>query len=147
MQRALPLVWSAALLVPVAVQVQLFPYNYAYAAPYASGLGENDYWRVSYRELLPQVPRGDFVACYPHLSGDGETMRYLPSSGRPLAENASDCRTHPSSTLTPFDLAARTTTGSASRTPSSPFSTEGSGWAATVVSWVRSSGGATSNVR
>ncbi len=33
-------------------------------------------------------------------------MRYLPPSGRPLAENASDCRTHPSSTLTPFDLAA-----------------------------------------
>ncbi len=36
MQRVLPLVWSAALLVPVAVQVQLFPYTYSYAAPYAT---------------------------------------------------------------------------------------------------------------
>jgi hypothetical protein len=106
MRRALPLVWSAALLVPVVVQVQLFPYNYAYTAGFATSLGENDYWRVSYRELLPQVPRGDFVVCYPQLSGVGVTMRYLPPSGRPLAENSSDCRTHPSSTLTPFGLAA-----------------------------------------
>ena len=108
-RRMLPLVWSAALLVPVAVQIQLFPFAYSYAVPYATSLGaelENDYWRVSYRELLPQVPSGEFVVCYPDLSDDGQSLRTLPATGRPLAESSADCRTHPASTITPFDLAA-----------------------------------------
>lgn len=69
---------AAALVVPSVVQVQLFPYNYAYAsvpgAVVAPFVGERwptydlptDYWRTSVRELAPSVPRGGFVVCQPH---------------------------------------------------------------------------------
>ncbi len=60
--------WSLALVVPVLVQMQMFPYAYAYAAPQASRLGavdQGDWARLSVRELLPSIPRGEFVICYP----------------------------------------------------------------------------------
>jgi hypothetical protein len=107
--RVVGVVWAAALLVPVVVQVQLFPYAYTYAAPQATAVGaplEDDYWRLSYRELLPQIPRGEFVVCYPMSSPEGETMRYLPSTGRPAAESSTDCRTDPAGNLSPYGLAA-----------------------------------------
>ena len=103
------LTWSAAVLVPVAVQVQLFPYAYAYASPQAEKLGaavDNDFWRISYRELLPEIPRSEFIMCYPIFSPAGETMRYLASTGIPAADSSSDCRIHPISSLAPFGLAA-----------------------------------------
>jgi hypothetical protein len=106
--RVVAVTWAVALLAPLLVQVQLFPYAYTYAAPYADALGagrDNDYWRVSYRELLDQVPRDEFLICYPQLSAAGDTVRYMPPAGRPTAESSADCRTDPASTLTPFDLA------------------------------------------
>jgi hypothetical protein len=105
--RVLGVVWAAALLVPVAVQVQLFPYAYTYAAPQAAQVQavlEDDYWRLSYRELVPEIPPGGFVVCYPARSEQGKTMRYTPSTGRPAAENSADCRTDPAGSLAPFHL-------------------------------------------
>ena len=107
-RSVLGLVWSLALLAPMAVQIQLFPYGYSYAAPQAVAAAaaiENDWGRVSLRELLPQVPEGEFVICHPLLSAHGETLRSLPPTGRPAAEASSDCRTDPMSTLTPYGLA------------------------------------------
>ena len=57
------------------MQLQLFPYNYAYAtrrrqpraAPSWTGVREyevpTDYWRTSVRELAPGVPVGGWVTC------------------------------------------------------------------------------------
>ncbi len=107
--RIVGVLLAVALLVPLGVQAQMFPYGYSYAAPYASRLGanvENDWGRLSLRELVSHVPKDDFVMCYPVLSPGGDTMRYLPTTGRPSAELSSDCRTDPFSTLFPFDLAA-----------------------------------------
>ena len=47
---------------------------------------ENDWGRVSLRELLPQVPGETSSICHPLLSADGETLRSLPPTGRPAAE-------------------------------------------------------------
>jgi hypothetical protein len=87
------------------VQVQLFPYNYAYASPQTDLIGkqtENDFWRTSFRELLPDVPAGEFVMCSPFTSDDGVTMRYTTITGRPPAEASTDCRLDPISPLTPY---------------------------------------------
>ncbi len=89
------------------VQVQLFPYAYAYVAPQAVAMGavpSGDYWRVSYRELLPQVPSDEFVVCYPDASEQGDTLRTLPATGRPLAESSADCRFDPAGNLMPYHL-------------------------------------------
>jgi hypothetical protein len=97
-----------ALLVPSAVQVQLFPYAYAYVAPQAARLGardQGDWARLSVRELLPRIPRDEFMICYPAESPEGDSMRYLPNIGRPPAEAANDCRTDPYSPLGPYHLA------------------------------------------
>ena len=58
----------AALLVPMAEQVLLFPYNYTYINPVA-GIGgvndrwETDFWGASQREGLRRVPAGQDVRC------------------------------------------------------------------------------------
>ena len=99
----LGLVWSAALVGPVVVQLQLFPYGYSYAAPQASSLGalvQDDYARLSFRELLPQIPRGEFVVCSPSLSDQGDTMRY-----------SADCRTDPLSSFSVYRVADSETDG------------------------------------
>ena len=53
---------------------------------------KNDYWRVSYRELIPQVPRGEFVGatptcptrvnrCVPSLRPAAPLQRAAPTAG------------------------------------------------------------------
>ena len=57
-----------ALIVPMAEQTVLFPYNYAYVNPVA-GIGgandrwETDFWQASWREALSHVPRGVDLSC------------------------------------------------------------------------------------
>ena len=107
---ARPRLWpvgAAALVVPTVVQVQLFPYNYAYAsvpaAAVAPGVAERwpedelptDYWRTSVRELAPDVPRGGFVLCQPNLV-DGVAMRWS-NDGR------DDCGSDVIGPLAPYD--------------------------------------------
>jgi hypothetical protein len=97
--------WAFALVVPLAVQLQLFPYNYAYASPQADLIGapvENDFWRTSFRELLPKVTVDRFVMCSPASTADGLTLRYSTITGRPPAEAGTDCRLDPISPLTPY---------------------------------------------
>jgi hypothetical protein len=89
------------------VQIQLFPYAYSYAAPYAGSLGlptENDFWRVSFRELLPRVPAGEFVTCQPVTSSVGEFLRYSGYRGQAPVEGGEDCRTDRWNVLTPYRL-------------------------------------------
>lgn len=107
---ARPRLWpvgAVALVVPLAVQAQLFPYNYAYAsvpaAALAPSVGERwpeyqmptDYWRTSVRELAPEVPAGGFVLCQPNLV-DGVFMRWS-NDGR------DNCATDVVGPLAPYD--------------------------------------------
>ncbi len=89
---------AAALVVPTVVQLQLFPYNYAYAsipaAALAPAVGERwptydlptDYWRTSVRELAPSIPQGGFVVCQPHT----EDGAFVPRSNDGRADCATD---------------------------------------------------------
>lgn len=59
---------SLALIVPMAVQTVLFPYNYTYVNPLAAIGGvndrwETDYWWASMPEALSHVPRGVKLLC------------------------------------------------------------------------------------
>jgi len=59
----------AALLVPMAEQLRLFPYNYTYVNPVARIGGvnerwETDYWVASAPEALARVPSGAELRCY-----------------------------------------------------------------------------------
>lgn len=57
---------GVSVLLPVADQWRLFPYNYAYANEVASPLNDRiptDYWRTSMRELVPLVPAEGATAC------------------------------------------------------------------------------------
>jgi len=97
--------WAVALLAPLTIQAQLFPYNYAYASPQADLVGaptENDFWRTSFRELLPRVPADEFVMCSPFTTSGGLTMRYTTIMGRPPAEAGTDCRLDAISPLTAY---------------------------------------------
>jgi hypothetical protein len=101
------LVGAAAMVVPIVVQMQLYPYNYAYAsvpaAILAPSVGDRwpeyemptDYWRTSVRELAPDVPRGGFVLCQPNLV-DGVFMRW-GNDGR------DSCDTSVIGPLAPYD--------------------------------------------
>jgi hypothetical protein len=109
-RRLLGLAWSVALVVPVMVQISMFPYAYAYAGPLSTVSAwtvsePTDWARVSLRELLPQIPRDEFVICQPSLSTHGVTMRFRPAGGRPHAEGSSDCRTDPLGSLAPYIVA------------------------------------------
>ncbi|GAB3196862.1 hypothetical protein GCM10027062_07070 [Nocardioides hungaricus] len=98
---------AVALVAPMVVQVQLFPYNYAYAslpaAILAPSVGERrpeyqlptDYWRTSVRELAPEVPEGGFVLCQPYLV-DGAFVRRGNDGGN-------DCSTDVIGPLAPYD--------------------------------------------
>lgn len=62
------LVLCAALLLPMAQQVFLFPFNYTYINPVVALGGinnrwETDYWWASNREILSQVPRDADLRC------------------------------------------------------------------------------------
>lgn len=105
--RRLWIVPAVALVAPVVVQLQLFPYNYAYAslpgALLAPSVGDRwpeyrlptDYWRTSVRELAPEVPEGGFVMCQPNNAG-ADFMRWS-NDGR---EN---CATDVIGPLAPYD--------------------------------------------
>ena len=113
------LVGAAAMVVPIVVQVQLYPYNYAYAsvpaAIVAPSVGDRwpeyemptDYWRTSVRELAPEVPRGGFVLCQPNLV-NGVFMRW-GNDGR------DNCDTSVIGPLAPYD-AERSGTWDSSQT-------------------------------
>lgn len=63
---------SLALLVPMAAQTFLFPYNYTYVNPVAAIGGvndrwETDYWWASVPEALSRVPRGVTLRCTSEL--------------------------------------------------------------------------------
>ncbi len=99
------IVWSIALLVPTAVQVQLFPYSYAYVAPQVDVVGakaEPDFWRTSFRELASRVRVDEFVMCSPVTTDRGFTMRFTSITGRPPAESGTNCLTDPISPLRPY---------------------------------------------
>jgi hypothetical protein len=104
-RRALDLAWVGALIVPLAVQAQLFPFAYSYAAPQAPSLGaeiQNDYWRVSLRELQPRLPLDEFLVCSPLRSPSGASRRFRASTIRPVAEGGSDCRSDQLNTVAPL---------------------------------------------
>lgn len=96
-----------ALLAPLAVQLQLFPYNYAYSSAVANAVGplaaernrelqiQTDYWRTSVRELAPAVPAGGYVTCSPLVEED----RFLRRSH----EGDDNCATHIVGPLAPYD--------------------------------------------
>ncbi len=68
-RRLATVLLSAALLIPMAEQALLFPYNYAYVNPVA-GIGgvndrwESDYWMASAPEALSHVPNSVELRCF-----------------------------------------------------------------------------------
>jgi len=103
-----PAVCGAAIVVPLLVQVQLFPYSYAFSSipaaivsPIAAAQDrdlevQTDYWRTSVRELAPSVPRAGFVTCTPQIDDD---ERFLPRS----SESREDCSVDLIGPLAPYD--------------------------------------------
>lgn len=93
---------ALSLLLPVADQVTLFPYQYTYfnAALDATGTHvASDYWRTSVPELLPDIPTDGQVICGPTRStqieqspaSDGEAT----IAGRYTSDSSVDCRADP----------------------------------------------------
>ena len=91
---------GAALLVPMAEQMLLFPYNYAYVNPVA-GIGgvnerwESDYWLASAPEALSRTPRNAPLLCQFLLPPDGTELHscsgdqfepFLPRRGNAVVE-------------------------------------------------------------
>ena len=118
-------------------------------APYAARLVasiENDYWRVSFRELLPQVPLGELrhlLAVDCHL----RVTRCATASpgGRPPAEGSSDCRTDPLGLAHALRRADGTRRhAKSSRTPSWLCSTRAARWKQLRASEYDGAGGSTS---
>ncbi|MFL6089883.1 MAG: hypothetical protein ACJ71Z_07065 [Aeromicrobium sp.] len=86
---------SAALVLPVAAQVAMFPYQYAYmnlAAQAAGHVDQDgpDYFGTSFREYAQTGPQDVKIVC-PFLRFGGTVKR-----------NQEDCRTDPGTTLSPF---------------------------------------------
>ncbi|KQW53393.1 hypothetical protein ASC77_03675 [Nocardioides sp. Root1257] len=104
---SVPLLVGAAVVVPVVVQAQVFPYNYTVrtvpAMLLAPTVAEHwsdfelptDYWRTSVRELAPEVPQGGWVTCQPNGAGD-DFMRWSN-------DGHEDCTTDPIGPLAPYD--------------------------------------------
>lgn len=79
------------LVLPVAAQALLFPYNYTYANAVTDALGKDvntDYWRTSVRELEPDVPGDGQVVCTPFTLPDG-------TATRESSDGTVDCRITP----------------------------------------------------
>ncbi|WP_300401219.1 hypothetical protein [Nocardioides sp.] len=103
-----PTLGGAAIVVPLLVQVQLFPYSYAFSSVPAAVVSpiaaaqdrdlevQTDYWRTSVRELAPSVPRAGFVTCTPQIDDD---ERFLPRS----SESREDCSVDLIGPLAPYD--------------------------------------------
>lgn len=86
---------ALGLVLPVAVQAAMFPFQYAYVNAVAEAAGvpaDNDPLGTSYRSVMPHLPKAIKVVC-PRSNGA------FRRKGRDLA----DCRTRPRrSTLTPY---------------------------------------------
>ncbi|CAN5137166.1 hypothetical protein BH09ACT12_BH09ACT12_26130 [soil metagenome] len=107
-RRLVPALTIAALAVPLLVQVQLFPYSYAFSSVPANLLSpitarhdrdlevQTDYWRTSVRELAPSVPSDGFVTCTPLIDAE---ERFLPRS----SESREDCGVDLIGPLAPYD--------------------------------------------
>jgi hypothetical protein len=88
----------AALVLPVAVQTRLYPYQYAYGNVVAEVVGAdilNDNWKVSFREWVEEIPPTVKAIC-PNK----------PPAGPPIeAEDYSDCRNSSGPALRPHWMA------------------------------------------
>lgn len=78
-------VMAAALVVPMAEQTLLFPYNYAYVNPLAGASGvndrwETDYWFASAPEGISRTPRDSELLCT-ELLASPETLELIPCAG------------------------------------------------------------------
>ena len=104
---SVPVLVGAAVVIPVVVQAQVFPYNYTVRTVPAMLLAPTvadhwsefelptDYWRTSVRELAPEIPVGGWVTCQPNGSG-ADFMRWSN-------DGHEDCTTDPIGPLAPYD--------------------------------------------
>lgn len=106
---ALGLALAAGMITPMVAQAELFPYSYSYVNEIVDASGIDfapDYWRTSYRELLPVVPADEFVVCSPAVTDEGIAVRRMEPGGQSLLDLGEDCRTAPSSVIAPYVNAA-----------------------------------------
>jgi hypothetical protein len=105
---------AAALVLPVADQATLFPYQYTY---YNVGLDasmadvQTDYWRTSVQELLPRIPTDGQIVCGPTRSSRLGDTAGSPGAegveesdmfaGRYSSDSSVDCRIDPLGPLAP----------------------------------------------
>lgn len=85
---------SAGLIMPAAVQVAMFPYQYAYVNAASELVGvqtDNDYWDTSFREYLPYVSSEYKVVC---------TRKVLPDGT--IHSDHRDCRTRKGGTFSAY---------------------------------------------
>jgi hypothetical protein len=106
-RRLVPLLAAVAVGVPLVVQLQLFPYSYAFSSVPANLASprlaahdrdlevQTDYWRTSVRELAPAVPAAGWVTCTPRIDDD---ERFLPRAD----ESRRDCADDPIGPLAPY---------------------------------------------
>lgn len=104
---AVPVLTAAAIGVPLLVQLQLFPYSYAFSSVPAGVISprlavddrdlevQSDYWRTSVRELAPFVPTTGYVVCTPRIDAED---RFLPSA----SESRRECTSDPVGPLAPY---------------------------------------------
>ncbi|WP_322937307.1 hypothetical protein [Nocardioides bizhenqiangii] len=93
---------ALSLVLPVADQATLFPYQYTYFNPALDATGahvDSDYWRTSVPELLPAIPTDGQVICGPTRStqigqspADDEEATI---AGRYSSDSSVDCRVDP----------------------------------------------------
>lgn len=106
---------AIALLVPMADQATLFPYQYSYVNVALDAVGthaQTDYWRTSVPELLPAIPTDGQIVCGPTRStrlgapaGSEEAHGVGGSAmqaGRFSSDSSVDCRTDPLGPLAPL---------------------------------------------
>lgn len=85
---------AVGLATPLATQVQLFPYAYAYANPLSDAVGLDlpaDFWQASLRELADDVPPGTFVLCGARDDEQGRVQRQIADGGQSWLELSQDC--------------------------------------------------------
>ncbi|WP_345518327.1 hypothetical protein [Nocardioides conyzicola] len=105
---------AVALLVPMADQATLFPYQYSYfnvAFDATGGHAQTDYWRTSVPELLPGIPTDGQLVCGPTRSTQLGAPAGSPGArgvgaeamlaGRYSSDSSVDCRTDPLGPLAP----------------------------------------------
>ena len=89
---------TVGMLLPLADQVRLFPYNYTYYNEIAETAGvdaQTDWWWTSGRKLVEHFPRGSYVTCLRQLSSDDIAYPQW-------MDQRSDCLRNPIGTLAPY---------------------------------------------